>query len=221
MQYNKNFPQKNAKDKLVESDMIYTGYELVWMFFLYSFLGWCMEVVYAAAGRKQFVNRGFLNGILCPVYGFAMVFMLIFMDSLRDRWFYLFLGCMIVGTVIELMTGLMLEKVFHLRLWDYSGKKFQAGGYICLWNSAIWGLLGILVLKFLSPLVVVIIRKIPQIPGMICLTVYDVVISSIALSRYTERAQRVKPDNRIEAWIDEEFPDERMARIYPNALMKK
>ena len=65
--------------------MIYTGFELVCLFFLYSFLGWCLEVVYAAAGRKKFINRGFLNGMICPVYGFSMVFMLVFMDSLREE----------------------------------------------------------------------------------------------------------------------------------------
>ena len=149
--------------------MIYTAYELIWLFFIYSFLGWCLEVVYAAAAQKTFVNRGFLNGILCPVYGFSMVFMLVFMDTLRGEWFYLFLGCLIVGTVTELLTGLMLEKMFHLRLWDYSGKKFQAGGYICWSASLAWGLLGIIVMKFLNPLFLVIIRKFPGLPGMILL----------------------------------------------------
>ncbi|MEY8390781.1 hypothetical protein D3Z36_00540 [Lachnospiraceae bacterium] len=152
--------------------MIYTAYELIWLFFIYSFLGWCLEVVYAAAAQKTFVNRGFLNGILCPVYGFSMVFMLVFMDTLRGEWFYLFLGCLIVGTVTELLTGLMLEKMFHLRLWDYSGKKFQAGGYICWSASLVWGLLGIVVMKFLNPLFLAIIRELPGLPGMallICL----------------------------------------------------
>ncbi|MCI8299090.1 MAG: putative ABC transporter permease [Lachnospiraceae bacterium] len=149
--------------------MIYTAYELIWLFFIYSFLGWCLEVVYAAAAQKTFVNRGFLNGILCPVYGCSMVFMLVFMDSLRGEWFYLFLGCLIVGTVTELLTGLMLEKIFRLRLWDYSGKKFQAGGYICWSASLIWGLLGVVVMKFLNPLFLVIIREFPGIFGMVLL----------------------------------------------------
>ena len=84
--------------------MIYTSYEIAWIFLFYSFLGWCLEVIYAAAGRKEFINRGFLNGIWCPVYGFSTAFMSIFMDSLREEWFYLFLGCMIVLTVTELLT---------------------------------------------------------------------------------------------------------------------
>lgn len=149
--------------------MLYTGYDLLFLFFIYSFLGWCLEVVYAALGRKEFVNRGFLNGMLCPVYGISTVFMLIFMESLRGEWFYLFLGCMIVGTVMELLTGLLLEKVFHLRLWDYSGKKFQAGGYICMAASIVWGMLGVFTIKFFNPLLMIILGDIPYVPGWILL----------------------------------------------------
>ncbi|MCI9137625.1 MAG: putative ABC transporter permease [Lachnospiraceae bacterium] len=149
--------------------MLYTGYDLLFLFFIYSFLGWCLEVIYAALGRKEFVNRGFLNGMLCPVYGISMVFILIFMESLRGEWFYLFLGCMIVGTVMELLTGLLLEKVFHLRLWDYSGKKFQAGGYICMAASIVWGMLGVFTIKFFNPLLMIILGDIPYVPGCILL----------------------------------------------------
>ena len=157
--------------------MIYTGFELISLFFLYSFLGWCLEVVYAAAGRRKFVNRGLLNGMLCPVYGISTVFMLIFMDSLRGEWFYLFLGCTIVGTVTELLTGLIMEKTFHIRLWDYSGKRFQAGGYICLAAAVIWGALGILVIKFINPVLMAVLEKIPYLPGMIVLAALCVVLA--------------------------------------------
>lgn len=158
--------------------MRYTGYEQIWMFLIYSFLGWCLEVIYAAAGRRKFVNRGFLNGILCPVYGFSMVFMLVFMDSLKEKWFYLFLGCMIVGTVTELLTGLALEKIFHLRLWNYSEKKFQAGGYICATASLTWGMLGFIVVKFINPLFLAVIRWVPGMPGMILLIVSLVILAA-------------------------------------------
>lgn len=158
--------------------MRYTGYEQIWMFLIYSFLGWCLEVIYAAAGRKKFVNRGFLNGILCPVYGFSMVFMLVFMDSLKGNWFYLFLGCTIIGTVTELLTGLALEKIFHLRLWNYSEKRFQAGGYICVTASLVWGLLGLIVVDFINPFFLMVIRRVPGIPGMILLIVSLVILTA-------------------------------------------
>ncbi len=177
--------------------MIYTAYELIWLFFVYSFLGWCLEVVYAAAGRKRFVNRGFLNGILCPVYGFSMVFMLVFLDSLKESWFYLFLGCLIVGTVTELMTGLALEKIFHLRLWDYSGRKFQAGGYICMAVSFCWGILGFLAITLINPLFLSIIRRVPGIPGMI-LMIFLIVV--LAADTVTTAAALLKVKNQNPAF---------------------
>lgn len=179
--------------------MRYTGYEQIWMFLIYSFLGWCLEVIYAAAGRRKFVNRGFLNGILCPVYGFSMVFMLVFMDSLKEKWFYLFLGCMIVGTVTELLTGLALEKIFHLRLWNYSEKKFQAGGYICATASLTWGMLGLIVVKFINPFFLAVIRWVPGMPGMILLIVSLVIL---AADTVTTTAVLLKIKNQNPAFLE-------------------
>ncbi len=157
--------------------MGYSVYGLAWMFFLYSFLGWCMEVAYAAARRRELVNRGFLNGALCPVYGFSAVFMAVFMAPLQGEWFYLFLGCMIVGTVTELLTGLLLEKAFRLKLWDYTGKRFQAGGYICLSNAIAWGVLGLMNIKFANPLVASIAQKLPYLPGVVALLALSFVLA--------------------------------------------
>lgn len=184
--------------------MRYTGYEQIWMFLIYSFLGWCLEVIYAAAGRKKFVNRGFLNGILCPVYGFSMVFMLVFMDSLKGNWFYLFLGCTIVGTVTELITGLALEKIFHLRLWNYSEKKFQAGGYICVTASLIWGMLGLIVVNFINPFFLMIIRRVPGLPGMALLIVSLVILTADTVTT-TAALLKIKNQNPAFQEIAEGF----------------
>ena len=179
--------------------MIYTAYELFWLFFIYSFLGWCLEVVYAVADRKRLINRGFLNGMICPGYGFSMVFMLIFMDSLKREWFYLFLGCLIVGTVTELLTGLAMEKLFHLRLWDYSGRKFQAGGYICAATSIIWGVLGIIVMKFLNPLLLLVIRESLWMPGIICLII---LCTLLVIDTVTTTAALMKLKNQNPAFLE-------------------
>lgn len=184
--------------------MQYTGYEQIWMFLIYSFLGWCLEVIYAAAGRKKFVNRGLLNGILCPVYGFSMVFMLVFMDSLKEAWFYLFLGCAIVGTVTELFTGLALEKMFHLRLWNYSEKKFQAGGYICVTASLAWGTLGLIVVKFINPFFLRVIRWVPGLPGMILLIVSLVIFTADVVTT-TAALLKIKHQNPAFQEIAEGF----------------
>lgn len=156
--------------------MLFSRYEIVWLFFVYSFLGWAMEVVHGVYGKRKLINHGFLNGIVCPVYGFSMVFLSVFLDSLREGWFYLFLGCMIVSSVIELVTGVILEKVFRIRMWDYSNMKFQVGGYVCLKYAILWGILGMLLIKLANPFFLSIIHKIPQIVGEILLIVFNILL---------------------------------------------
>lgn len=156
--------------------MLFSRYEIVWLFFVYSFLGWAMEVVHGVYGKRKLINHGFLNGIVCPVYGFSMVFLSVFLDSLREGWFYLFLGCMIVCSVIELVTGVILEKVFRIRMWDYSNMKFQVGGYVCLKYAILWGILGMLLIKLANPFFLSIIHKIPQIVGEILLIVFNILL---------------------------------------------
>lgn len=214
--------------------MVYTSFDLACLFFLYSFLGWCLEVVYAAIGRKEFVNRGFLNGMLCPVYGVSMVFMLVFMDSLREEWFYLFLGCMIVGTVTELLTGLLLEKAFHLKLWDYSGRRFQAGGYICLTAAAAWGVLGILVMKFINPVLMGLLNQVPYLPGIAVLTALclilavDVIMTAAALLHIknqnhamAEIAQGLDQASRSLQTMIVGLVHRRMSRAFPGLKKKE
>ncbi|WP_075719509.1 putative ABC transporter permease [Roseburia sp. 499] len=156
--------------------MLFSRYEIVWLFFVYSFLGWTMEVVHGVYGKRKLINHGLLNGIVCPVYGFSMVFLSVFLDSLREGWFYLFLGCMIVSSVIELITGVILEKVFQIRMWDYSNMKFQVGGYVCLKYAILWGILGMLLIKLANPFFLSIIHEIPQLVGEILLIVFNILL---------------------------------------------
>lgn len=156
--------------------MLFGWYEIVSLFFIYSFLGWCMEVIHTVYGNRKLINRGFLNGIVCPVYGVSMVFMSVFLDSLRNEWFYLFLGCMIIGSVIELVTGLILEKIFRTRMWDYSDMRFQVGGYVCLKYSLLWGVLGMVLIKLVNPFFLSILHKIPRLLGVSLLTVFTLLL---------------------------------------------
>jgi len=184
--------------------MLFGWYEVIWLFFIYSFLGWGMEVVHAVYGNRKLVNRGFLNGIVCPVYGFSMIFLSVFMDSLKNGWFYLFLGCMIVGSVIELVTGLLLEKVFHIRLWDYSDMRFQVGGYVCLKYSILWGVFGTLLIKLVNPFLLSILHNIPELVGGILLIVFtillvlDTVTTIVVLCRGKKNCNA---DGRNRRWI--------------------
>lgn len=131
--------------------MRYGIYELILYFFLYSFLGWCAEIAYAAVRHKKFMNRGFLNGPVCPVYGFGMVIVLIFFGPELDSFLFLALGCGAVAVVLEFFTGALMEKVFHCKWWDYSDYKSNLGGYVCLPFSCLWGIAAAVCITFLQP----------------------------------------------------------------------
>ncbi len=120
-------------------------------FLLYSIVGYMLEVVYAALVLGKFVNRGFLNGPWCPIYGFGMVIVAITLKPVSQNLFMLFIGSVIVTSVIEFVTGFVLEKVFNQKWWDYSDEPFNLGGYICLKFSLIWGIACVFVVRLVLP----------------------------------------------------------------------
>ena len=144
-------------------------YRLLWFFFFYAFLGWCTEVCYAATVTGKFVNRGFLNGPWCPVYGFGVVIVLTCLEPLQGNLPLLFLGSVALTSALEWLTGFLLEKLFHQRWWDYSNEPFNLGGYICLRFSLAWGLACLFVVELLHPTVLWLIRLIPHTLGVVLL----------------------------------------------------
>ncbi|HBJ18745.1 MAG TPA: hypothetical protein DDY70_03240 [Clostridiales bacterium] len=125
---------------------------ILFYFMIFAFLGWILEVAFAAVKSGRFVNRGFCNGPVCPSYGAGVAVIYAALGALRDKWILLFLASVLVTSAIELVTGFLMDKLFHTKWWDYSGKKFNIGGYICLRFSLIWGLLCMGVVKLLFPL---------------------------------------------------------------------
>lgn len=124
---------------------------LFYCFIVYSLVGWCLEVIYILYEEKRFVNKGFLYGPLCPIYGFTAVLLLIISYFFQDNLFYLFLEGFIVGSLVEFITGYVLEKLFHMRWWDYSNEIINIKGYVCLKFSIIWGILAIIFIKIIHP----------------------------------------------------------------------
>ena len=180
-------------------------YLFLWIFFIYAFLGWCTEVSYAALVTGKFVNRGFLNGPVCPVYGFGVVIVLGCLTPLADNLLLLFLGSVLLTSVLEWLTGFVLEKLFHQRWWDYSEEPFNLSGYICLRFSVAWGFACLFVVKLLHPTVLLMIRLIPKTLGAVLLGAQGAVmavdlaatVASIAklnrrLEQIDELAARIK-----------------------------
>ena len=88
-------------------------YEGLLYFFIYGILGWCAEVAFAAVKERRFVNRGFLNGPICPIYGVGVVMVVVFLEPFEDQWLLLYLASAVLVTLIEGMTGYVLDKLFH------------------------------------------------------------------------------------------------------------
>ena len=149
-----------------------TLYALCWYFYLYSFLGWCAEVAFAACKTRQLVNRGFLNGPVCPIYGFGMLAAVTALGPVRGSLPALFFGGALLATALELVGGWALKTLFHARWWDYSDKPFNLGGYICLRFSLLWGVGVAAVMRLLHPAVELLVgRLLTNLPGAVLLGV--------------------------------------------------
>ncbi len=147
-------------------------YELVWIFIIYAFLGWCTEVSYAALDRGIFVNRGFLNGPYCPIYGVGVVIVVTILTPLQDNLLLLFFGSFLLTSVLEYITGFLLEKVFYDRWWDYSNKPFNLHGYVCLKFSIYWGLACTFIMKVIHPIIYRGITWVPHTLGVVLLIIF-------------------------------------------------
>lgn len=168
-------------------------YQAVWIFLIYAFLGWCAEVAFAAVHKGIFINRGFLNGPVCPIYGVGMLVVATLLWGLRSNLILLFLGSAGLTTVLEYATGWILEKFFHDKWWDYSDKPFNVKGYICLEFTILWGLAAAFIVGAVHPFVFILIKKTPFVLGVILMAVFlaafvtDLVITVTALAKLPKK----------------------------------
>ncbi len=131
-------------------------------FFIYAFIGWVVEVSYHAVTIGKFINRGFLSGPYCPIYGFGAISVIYFLTDIAEKnKLVLFFGSIAIATAIEFVAGFLLEKIFHERWWDYSDRKLNIGGYVCLEFSVIWGLFCFILYEAVHPLVKNLVGLIP------------------------------------------------------------
>ena len=116
-------------------------YHIISWFLIYSFLGWVWETAYVSLKEGEFINRGFINGPLCTIYGHGAVTVYLILKPLEANTILLYFGGMIVATLLEYFTAVLMEAIFHTSWWDYSDQKFNFQGRICLGASLGWGLL--------------------------------------------------------------------------------
>jgi len=144
--------------------------QLIISFFIYSVIGWCCEMLYCGVLSKHLTNRGFLHGPYLPIYGFGALVIVYMINhltayiggSVQTGYIAMFFAGMISSSILEYFGSWGLEKIFHIKLWDYSSHKFNINGRVCLLNSTLFGLLGLFVMIFLRDQANHVIEKIPS-----------------------------------------------------------
>lgn len=184
-------------------------YEMLWYFMIYSVIGWMIEVCYQAVTRGEVINRGFLNGPLCPVYGSGVLMVLMVVDLCGFLFGFetnlseastveLFIIGIIFATLIELVAGFLLDRLFHARWWDYRDRRFNLNGYICLEFSIYWGLGIAFVLRVIQPVFEGTVHKIPVKIGIIILIVcyfiftIDIIITVLTVLKLNKQLSKMR-----------------------------
>ncbi|WP_394920579.1 putative ABC transporter permease [uncultured Robinsoniella sp.] len=126
-------------------------YHIMSWLYLYSFLGWLWESCYVSVKEKKIINRGFVTGPLCTIYGVGAMGVYLILRPLEDRLIILYLGGVLVATVLEYVTALLMETLFHTSWWDYSSKPYNFQGRICLGSSIAWGFFTVIMFKVFQP----------------------------------------------------------------------
>lgn len=172
-------------------------------FIIYSFLGWFMEVCVSLWNKHKFINRGFLIGPYCPIYGWGCLAIILVVGKDTSDILGVFLKAILICSLLEYFTSYFMEKIFHARWWDYSKRKFNINGRICLETLLPFGIMGCLILYIVNPAFLNIYEKMPNIAlHIICgilLAVYitDNIISGKIISNLKEISVSVK-DNTEE-----------------------
>ncbi len=121
------------------------------LFFVYAFLGWILEIIYNRWLNKKWVNRGFLIGPICPIYGCGCLLLIFLLNRYSKDFFALFLGSIFICSILEYFTSYFLEKIFKARWWDYSNFKFNINGRICLETMLPFGIIGSIIVGIVNP----------------------------------------------------------------------
>lgn len=199
------------------------------LFFIYSFLGWIMEVTLTLITDKKFVNRGFLLGPCCPIYGCGCILLNLLLHNYTNNILVLFILTMFTCSLLEYITSFLMEKIFKLRWWDYSQMKFNINGRICLETMTPFSILGVLAIKFATPFFITNINKLSEktilIISIILITLFiiDIIISLTIVFKLKFVSKNIKKDstldikNAIKKFIKNDiYVYERIIESFPN-----
>ncbi|MBP5603473.1 MAG: putative ABC transporter permease [Treponema sp.] len=205
------------------------------IFIIFSFVGWVSEVLYVGIFfEHKFVNRGFLHGPICPIYGFGGLSILLLPQSLYTTWIPLFFASMIFGSAVEYLSSWILEKLFHTRWWDYSHYKLNIKGRICLLNSLLFGVLGVVIIHFVQPFVMkflslfsdVVLNVSADIIAVgltvdLLITIRRLVDFSVSMARIKAFGENLREHYGHEQWFKGESFSQIIASVKAHAAERK
>ncbi len=209
-------------------------YEYFLLFLIYSFMGWLMEVILSFIQHKKFINRGFLIGPYCPIYGCGCLFMIMTLKKYLDDPLALFIMSTLSCSILEYVTSYIMEKIFHARWWDYSDKKFNINGRICLETLVPFGVLGCLVMYIINPFFTGILNKIPNLVLIILsivlfiLFIVDLSVSFKIIYNFKNTTKKLSKDNTEEITnkvrnilANRSILNRRLVNAFPKLKIKK
>ena len=174
------------------------------LFMMYSFLGWSLEVICKLIEKKKFINRGFLVGPVCPIYGVGAVSITILLDKYKNDILVLFIMAMLIASILEYFTSFIMEKLFNARWWDYSTRRFNINGRICLETLIPFGLLGLLITYVVNPFFYSLITDLST-NGMYILSIIlfiifitDLIVSYKVINNVKHTINKYELDNTLE-----------------------
>ena len=179
--------------------MLYIS-KLFLCFIILSFFGWILEVIFGKITLKKFINRGFLVGPLCPIYGFGGLSLNLLLEGYAKDPIVLVVMSMLICSILEYFASYIMEKIFKTRWWDYSEMKFNINGRICLEMAIAFGVLGLLVVRFLFPFLIDTISLLNDtliylIAGILfILFIVDITVSFNIIMKFKQTAMNVPKD---------------------------
>lgn len=214
--------------------MEYNYYNLFLLFFIYSFLGYIVESISVSLMEKKVVwNRGFLVGPYIPIFGTGAMTMILTLQKYKDDIVALFIMSMVVCLTIEYLCSLVAEKIFKLRWWNYSDKLFNINGRICLQNGILFGIGGVLIVKYVNTWIENLILLLPNslmVTLSIILTIIfvsDTILSLHTVIKFNSSFKRYSADNtqevkkKILEELQRNFLLNRLVKAFPNAKDKR
>ncbi len=175
--------------------------EIIVLWFIYSFLGWITETLYTSIPKKKFQDRGFLTIPIIPIYGFGALIVIYLLQPVSDHPLVIFPAAIVATSLLEYVTSYIMERLFNMRWWDYSQRKYNIKGRVCLRNSLLFGLLSIALVNYIHPLVKTLIAPLSQrqleLGSLVIITIVSIdtvhaVLFSLRFSKLAVELARIR-----------------------------